>query len=135
MNDLPDFVVKSSSVILQMGLDMDQDAETNALQQEDAFFDGSHSRCTGFVALGLWVHHTLMRKVFWLVSMENLVLFWRLVNEMLRKVGNKGDDYKFNPKFLMTDEAGAHFQALRIVFGDEWVKRNVSHVSGISSTV
>ena len=129
MNDLPDFVVKSSSVILKMALDMDQDAEPNVLQQEDAFFDGSHSRCTGFVALGLWVHHTSMRKVFRLVSMEvksesteNLVLFWRMVNEMLQKVGKKGDQYKFNPKFLMTDEAGAHFQALRIVFGDSWVK-------------
>ena len=55
-------------------------------------------------------------------STENLVLLWRLVNEMLQKLGKKGKDYKFNPKFLMTDEAGAHFAACRIVFGDEWVK-------------
>ena len=56
-------------------------------------------------------------------STENLVLFWKMVNEMLQKVGKKGDQYKFNPKFLMTDEAGAHFAALRIVYGDEWVKK------------
>ena len=130
MNDMPDFVVKSSSAILKMALDMDQDAEPNVLQEEDAFFDGSHSRCTGYISLGLWVHHTSMRKVFRLVSMEvksesteNLVLFWKMVNEMLQKVGKKGDQYKFNPKFSMTDEAGAHFAALRIVYGDEWVKK------------
>ena len=100
MNDMPDFVVKSSSAILKMALDMDQDAEPNVLQEEDAFFDGSHSRCTGYISLGLWVHHTSMRKVFRLVSMEvksesteNLVLFWKMVNEMLQKVGKKGDQY------------------------------------------
>ena len=130
MNDMPDFVVKSSSAILKMALDMDQEAEPNVLQEEDAFFYGSHSRCTGYISLGLLVHHTSMRKVFRLVSMEvksesteNLVLFWKMVNEMLQKVGKKGDQYKFNPKFLMTDEAGAHFAALRIVYGDEWVKK------------
>ena len=130
MDDMPDFVVKSSSAILKMALDMDQDAEPNVLQEEDAFFDGSHNRCTGYISLGLWVHHTSMRKVFRLVSMEiksesteNLVLFWKMVNQMLQKVGKKGDEYKFNPKFLMTDEAGAHFAALRIVYGDEWVKK------------
>ena len=104
---------------------MDQVGDKNALQEEDAFFDGSHSRCTGYISLGLWVHHPALRRVIRLVSMEvksesteNLVLFWRLVNEMLQKLGKKGKDYKFNPKFLMTDEAGAHFAACRIVFGD-----------------
>ena len=53
MNDMPDFVVKSSSAILKMALDMDQDAEPNVLQEEDAFFYGSHSRCTGYISLGL----------------------------------------------------------------------------------
>ena len=129
LNDLPDFVIKSSSTILPMALEMDQEGDKNALQEEDAFFDGSHSRCTGYISLGLWVHHPALRRVIRLVSMEvksesteNLVLFWRLVNEMLQKLGKKGKDYKFNPKFLMTDEAGAHFAACRIVFGDEWVK-------------
>ena len=46
-----------------------------------------------------------------------------MVNEMLQKVGKKEEQYKFNPKFLMADEARAHFAALRIVFGDEWIKK------------
>ena len=130
LNDMPDFVIKSSSLILEIALEMDQEGKESALQEEDAFFDGSHSRCTGFISLGLWVHHPALRKVVRLVSMEvksesteNLVLFWTMVNEMLQKIGKKGKDYKFNPKFLMTDEAGAHFAACRIVFGEQWVRQ------------
>ena len=46
MNNLPDFVMKSSSKILQLAIDMDIDGPENPLQLEDAYFDGSHSRCT-----------------------------------------------------------------------------------------
>ena len=60
MNNQPDFVMKSSSKILKVALQMDQDGEENPLQQEDAFFDGCHSRCTGFISLGLWVQHPSM---------------------------------------------------------------------------
>ena len=70
LNDLPDFVIKSSSTILPMALEMDQEGDKNALQEEDAFFDGSHSRCTGYISLGLWVHHPALRRVIRLVSME-----------------------------------------------------------------
>ena len=37
MNNQPDFVVKSSSKILKVALQMDQDGDENPLQQEDAF--------------------------------------------------------------------------------------------------
>ena len=70
MNNQPDFVMKSSSKILKVALQMDQDGEENPLQQEDAFFDGCHSRCTGFISLGLWVQHPSMRRVIRLASME-----------------------------------------------------------------
>ena len=130
MNSDPDYVCKSSSKILQMALDMDQDGEPNCLQDEDVFFDGSHSRCTDFISLGLWVYHPSMRSVVRLVSMEvrsesteTLTIFWSLVNEMLQIVGKKGDSYKFNPRNIMTDEAGAHFAAMRNVFGDEFVNK------------
>ena len=43
MNNQPDFVMKSSSKILKVALQMDQDGEENPLQQEDAFFDRCHS--------------------------------------------------------------------------------------------
>ena len=130
MNSDPDYVCKSSTKILQMAIDMDQEGPENVLQKEDAFFDGSHSRCTGYISLGLWVHHPSLRSVIRLVSMEvkseiteNLIIFWRLVNEMLQIVGKKGDSYKFNPRNIMTDEAGAHFTAMRHVSGDEFVNK------------
>ena len=94
------------------------------------FFDGSHSRCTDFISLALWVNHPSMRRVLRLVSMEvksesteNLTKFWQLVNEMLIKVGKKNNTYKFNPRFIMTDEAGAHFAAMKKVFGQEFVNK------------
>ena len=43
MNNQLDFVIKTSSKILKVALQMDQDGEENPLQQEDAFFDGCHS--------------------------------------------------------------------------------------------
>ena len=52
MNNQPDFVMKSSSKILTVALQMDQDGEQNPLQEEDAFFDGCHSHCTDFISLG-----------------------------------------------------------------------------------
>ena len=130
MNGEPDYVMKSSSTMLEIALDMDQDGPPNVLQNEDAFFDGSHSRCTDFISLALWVNHPSMRRVLRLVSMEvksesteNLTKFWQLVNEMLIKVGKKNNTYKFNPRFIMTDEAGAHFAAMKKVFGQEFVNK------------
>ena len=40
---------------------MDVDGPNNPLKSEDAFFDGSHSGCTDFVSIGLWVMHTPMK--------------------------------------------------------------------------
>ena len=60
LNNKPDYVIKSSSKILKLAIDMDVDGPDNPLKSEDAFFDGSHSRCTDFISLGLWVMHTPM---------------------------------------------------------------------------
>ena len=49
MNNLPDFVMKSSSKILQIAIDMDIDGPENPLQLEDAYFNSSHSRYTDCV--------------------------------------------------------------------------------------
>ena len=131
MNNLPDFVMKSSSKILQLAIDMDIDGPENPLQLEDAYFDGSHSRCTDFVSLGLWVMHAPMREMIRLASMEvrtehtdELTIFWKLLNEMLAKLTKK-PDYKFNPNYIQFDEAGANFTSVKGVFGDEFVKKRV----------
>ena len=131
LNNRPDFVMKSSSKILKLVVDMDVDGPDNPLKSEDAFFDGSHSRCTDFVSLGLWVMHTPMRRIIHLASMEvrsekteELTIFWELLNEMLEKLTKK-TGYKFNPNYIMFDEGGANFTSVDGVFGEEFVKHRV----------
>ena len=53
MNNLPDFVVKSGSTVLQFAIDMDQNGPESILQNKDVYFDGCHSRCKDFVSFGL----------------------------------------------------------------------------------
>ena len=60
MNNLPDFVVKSGSTVLQFAIDMDQNGPESILQNEDVYFDGCHSRCKDFVSFGLWFRHQSM---------------------------------------------------------------------------
>ena len=83
LNNKPDYVMKSSSKILRLAIDMDVDGPDNPLKCEDAFFDGSQSRCTDFISLGLWVMHTPMKRIIYLASMEvrsekteDLTIFW-----------------------------------------------------------
>ena len=127
MNNQLDFVMKSSSKILKVALLMDQDGEENPLQQEDTFFDGCHSRCTGFISLGLWVQHPSMRRVIRLASMEvrseateDIAIFFKLINEMLQIVGKKEEGYKFNPRYILCDEAGGNIRGIKEALGLEF---------------
>ena len=129
MNSLPDFVVKSSSKILEIAVEMDVDGPSNILQDEDSYFDGCHSRCKDFISFGLWVRHPSMRRIIKLAGMETrkedteaITIFFSKLNEMLQKV-TKRKDYKFNPRHIMMDEAGANFSALKNVFGQEFVDK------------
>ena len=132
MNNQPDYVMKSSSKILKVALMMDQDAEDNPLQKEDAYFDGCHSRCTGFISLGLWVQHPSMRRVLRLASMEvrseateDIAIFFKLFNEMLQIVGKKDKDYKFNPRYILCDEAGGNIRGIKEALGLEFAAARV----------
>ena len=132
MNNQPDYVMKSSSKILTVALQMDQDGEQNPLQEEDAFFDGCHSRCTDFISLGLWVQHPSMHCLLRLASMEvksesteNICLFFKLLNEMLQIIGKKDKDYKFNPKHIMCDEAGGNIRGIKEALGLEYAATKV----------
>ena len=132
MNNQPDFVMKSSSKILKVALQMDQDGEENPLQQEDAFFDGCHSRCTRFISLGLWVQHPSMRHVIRLASMEvrseateDIAIFFKLINEMLQIVGKKEKGYKFNPRYILCDEAGGNIRGIKEALGLEFAATRV----------
>ena len=132
MNNQPDYVMKSSSKILKVALMMDQDAEDNPLQKEDAYFDGCHSRCTGFISLGLWVQHPSMWRVLRLASMEvrseateDIAIFFKLFNEMLQIVGKKDKDYKFNPRYILCDEAGGNIRGIKEALGLEFAAARV----------
>ena len=124
MNNEPDYVMKSSPKILKVALMLDQDAEDNPLQKEDAYFDGCHSRCTGFISLGLWVQHPSMHRVLRLACMEvrseateDIAIFFKLLNEMLQIVGKKDKDYKFNPQYILCDEAGGNIRGIKEALG------------------
>ena len=93
---------------------MDQSGEQNPMQQEAAYFDGSHSRCVGFKTLGLFVLHPWMRCLVRLASMEvrtestkNIAMFWKLFNEALSEATGKPGTI-FNPYIIMVDENGAN---------------------------
>ena len=132
MNNQPDFVMKSSSKILKVALQMDQDGEENPLQQKDAFFDRCYSRCTGFISLGLWVQHPSMRCVIRLASMEvrseateDIAIFFKLINEMLQIVGKKEKGYKFKPSYILCDEAGGNIRGIKEALGLEFAATRV----------
>ena len=61
MNDIPDLVFKSGREMLLLAHEMNQGGPDNPLKHEVAYFDGSHSRCTGFITLGLFVLHPGMK--------------------------------------------------------------------------
>ena len=127
MNGKPDFVMKSSTLSMKLALQLDIDGPQNEFQNQDVFFDGSHSRCNGFVSLGLWTQHPSKRSFIRLASMEvrtekteDIVLFWEMINEMLQLLKKDGN-YKFNPKTIFCDSAGANFAAIAKVFGQGFI--------------
>ena len=117
----------------RMAINMDEKyPPKNPSQQEPAYFDGMHKRCTGWKTLTLWVYHNAIRKLLRLATMEvkgetseNVTLFWRLFNEVLAEV--KGEPgYKFNPCGWITDEAGANFNGIGMVYGHQALQKSYS---------
>ena len=77
----------------QLAIDMDQDGPEHPLQGEEAYFDGCHSRCTGYKSLALFVYHTAMCHILRLATMEvksesthETSIFWELFNEILSEI-------------------------------------------------
>ena len=133
MNTSPDFVFKTSRIAAELGLLMDQENTVrNVLMDEDAYFDGAHSRCRDFISLALWLFHTSMRKLLKLACMEcrsesteTIALFFKLWNEALMAAGDKNTTYRFNPKNIMVDSAGANYGGIREVFGLQYMTNKV----------
>ena len=54
----------------QLAIDMDQNGPEHPLQTEDPYFDGCHSRCTGYKTLALFVYHMAMCRILRITMME-----------------------------------------------------------------
>ena len=124
-----DYVFKTSKAAVEIMLQMDRSESDTAQRDELAFFDGKHGRVNGFKSLGMWTLHHGLGKIVCLATMEarsedtkNCVTFFQLVNKALQKFTGI-PDYKFNPKAIMSDSAGSIENAVRIVFGHEFVDR------------
>ena len=121
----PDYVFMTSTVCAKIGLEMDiSSSDTHPLVEEPCYFDGVHGRLKGMMSLALWVYHPGLGGVVRLANMytekENLKciqLFWELWNEVLQDLSGDSD-YKFNPCYFMSDEAGANMNAVEAVFGE-----------------
>ena len=116
-------VFKMSKIAAKIAINMDKDGG-HFMGKEYCFFDGNHKRSRGFITLGCYVYHPLLRKIIRLASMEvgsedseSVQKFWFLFNKVLADY--KGDaGYKFNPTGWCADEAGSNWEGLFRVFGD-----------------
>ena len=112
-----------SKIAAKIAIDMEKGGD-HFMAKEYCFFDGNHKRCGGFVILGCYVYHPLLRKIIRLASMEVNVedseaveMFWTLFSKVLADC--KGDTfYKFNPFGWRADEAGSNWEGLFRVFGN-----------------
>ena len=105
-------VFKMSKIAAKIAINMDKDGQ-HFMAKEYCFFDGNHKRCRGFITLGCYVYHPLLRRIIRLASMEvdtedsqSVQKFWTLFNKVLSDY--KGEDgYRFNPLGWCADEAGS----------------------------
>ena len=113
----------------QLAISMDVvSSVSSVLQQENAYFDATHTHVHSFKSLGLWMYHPSMYKILHLASMDiqsensqDITTFFKLFNEILQiETGNK--DYKFNPRTFMCNEGSANYRAIQIVYGDDFTK-------------
>ena len=73
-----------------------------------------------------------MRRVIRLASMEvrseateDIAIFFKLINEMLQIVGKKEEGYKFNPRYILCDEAGGNIRGIKEALGLEFAAMRV----------
>ena len=126
------YVFKTSEVCLEIALKMAGKLkigqDESSLTEEPAYFDGMHKRVKDFMTLTLWVFHPGMRMMNILAVMEcpredtfNIVLFFRTFNKALAEFLDE-DEYMWDPLLLMMDEKGANFEAVTLVFGENFTK-------------
>ena len=105
LNDEISYVFKSSKCAAQLALEMDcEDIDNQScLKEEPVYCDTMHLRVDGYKNITAWVKNPITRSVMRIVTIEakkedtpTMVMFFKLLNEMLWKVSGK-KNYKFNP--------------------------------------
>ena len=115
----------------QLAIHMDVNGPSHGLQEENAYFDATHTRVHGFKTFVLLFHHSPMRKSICLATMEmrsenstDIAIFFNLFNQILQEItGVEG--YMFNPRCFLCGEGGANYKAVQLVYGDEFCKSKV----------
>ncbi|KAK3712983.1 hypothetical protein QZH41_012837 [Actinostola sp. cb2023] len=122
------YVFQCSRFQAQLALSMDS-SKDGVLHGQYCYADATHKHCPGFKTITTWVYHPLLRKLVKLATMESMkedtdamIKFWSLFNEILQDI--TGDpQYVFNPTGWVLDEAGAQWNAVRIVFGEQSIPK------------
>lgn len=125
------YVFKSSLVMALLALDMQQGEKENThpMQEEYTYFDCMHSRCIDWKTFTLWAYHPAPRRLYRLATMEckgetalTVAKFFELWNKILAEV--KGDpNFKWNPAGWICDEAGANFNGIAAIYGEEILRK------------
>ena len=120
------YVFKLSKKMAQLAINMDQKQLTKCpLMEEPAYFDGMHKHCQGWKTLTLWLYHPASCHLYKIAMMEvkaedsvNCAKFRKVFNEMLQELRND-ENYYFNPKRFITDEAGANHNGIAAIYGEQ----------------
>ena len=125
-NNQPTFVFKTSSISLEIAKNMTRD-KNHYLSNVFAYFDGNEKRTKRMTVLTLSVYHPLLRKQIILATMDcesenkdNCELFWRTWNDAL--AGFKAG-LIFDPAGVILDERGCNWNALKEVYGEDFITR------------
>ena len=130
INSKPTYVFSSSDTAIEIGKQIDRD-KNNHLSSTYAYLDGNEKRVSKMTTLSLSLYHPLLRKQILLATMhcesenkENSETFWNLWNVAL----SSGLEvrYMFNQAGLMLDEKGSNWNAIKNVFGCEFMERCIS---------
>ena len=130
MNSKPTYIFSGSETAIEIGRQINRD-KNNYLSSTYACFDGNEKRGSEMTTLSLFLHHPLLRKQILLATMhcesenkENSETFWNLLNDALSS--GLEERYMFNPAGLMLDETSSNWDAIKNVFGCEFMERRIS---------
>ena len=126
-DNIPCYVFKTSKEALSLAADMDIDREGDSpMKSEEAYFDGQHSRCKGYVTLALYTCIPAMRKIFCLARMEchsessaTIHLFFHFLNLGIQQVTGNPHAF-FNPVKIISDAHSANENGIQDCYGEQY---------------